>query len=906
MAVDDLSRRVLYVGDGSTTEFAFNFVVFVTTDVAVYTQDEEGEDQLISPSNYTVTLNENQDTNPGGVVVFNSAPADEEVIAVVSAVPETQPMVLTTYDGFDPEVLNKSADRAVSLIQQLSDDVSRSIRLPRTSQKTATAAYAELVESAEKANEALALMGETINAAEEVQRALDEAGDVAGAVPVAATGSSETQALSDWCADIVSARGGTSAVTAEGSTTARSLALRLSEVINVKDYGAVGDDSTDDTAALQAAFNAAAASGADVFFPTGVYRISAQVQFGGDLRVFCYGATIKASDTDNYSMLANTLGYDIETGPAGYTGNSNICWFGGVIDGNCQDSEASVLRQALVFHHAHNIRVEGTVFKNCRRVHTLEFGGCKDVVVTNCRFYGQYPPQISDYYPEVIQLNPNTEAATPTVYADGTENKGILIEGCLVTNAENTSEITDSSPYAGIGSHGNAPDRRTEDVVIRNCTFRGIRHRAATCSNTMFYNWKVLDCTFDGVGDAGIHITHRSDGTVPVGNFEIRGNTFVNTKTAVYQSGFANSYQEDIIVRENVAEVTNQFVNLHYAKNVVVENNAATVDAEGRSGATMACYFYGIDSPKFKNFVLTTKNTEQISSLYAATISTGCRNVLFSGISSDKTQPPVNQLAATVDGIHGDDAGLHVFRAKQSTATQDNVFSSAPAIALVSDYPYGAPQIGYQADKAFWIGAYQDNSEGRSVLLRRALLLYGENETYPYAFCPAVTETQNLGTPANKWKEIFSAAGSINTSDERLKTSITDPDDALMRAWGKVGFKVFQFRDAVEKKGEAARLHVGVVAQQVRDAFASEGLDANRYGLFCYDEWEDEYADVEVEDSPAVVAEDGTELEPAKTHLERTLVRAAGNGYGIRYSEALALECAYQRWRLEKLEEKLR
>ena len=104
MAVDDLSRRVLYVGDGSSTEFAFNFVVFVATDVAVYTKDEEGEDKLISPSNYTVTLNENQDNNPGGVVKFNSAPADEAVIAVVSAVPETQPMVLTTYDGFDPEV----------------------------------------------------------------------------------------------------------------------------------------------------------------------------------------------------------------------------------------------------------------------------------------------------------------------------------------------------------------------------------------------------------------------------------------------------------------------------------------------------------------------------------------------------------------------------------------------------------------------------------------------------------------------------------------------------------------------------------------------------------------------------------------------------------------------------------
>lgn len=57
-------------------------------------------------------------------------------------------------------------------------------------------------------------------------------------------------------------------VTATGSTTARTLANRFADTVNVKDFGAVGDGVTDDTAAIQAAINAIAATGGGtVYFP---------------------------------------------------------------------------------------------------------------------------------------------------------------------------------------------------------------------------------------------------------------------------------------------------------------------------------------------------------------------------------------------------------------------------------------------------------------------------------------------------------------------------------------------------------------------------------------------------------------------------------------------------------------
>ena len=161
------------------------------------------------------------------------------------------------------------------------------------------------------------------------------------------------------------------------------------------------------------------------------------------------------------------------------------------------------------------------------------------------------------------------------------------------------------------------------------------------------------------------------------------------------------------------------------------------------------------------------------------------------------------------------------------------------------------------------------------------------------AICPGRDATQQLGSSSFRYSTIFASTGSINTSDEREKQNIIKP--------GKINFKVFQFKDAVEKKGADARLHVGVIAQEVKAAFESEGLDATRYGLLCYDKWEDEYEDVEVIDEPEVIAADGA-VTPAQTHVEHRLVTPAGDRYGIRYGEALALECAYQRWKLQKIE----
>ena len=176
---------------------------------------------------------------------------------------------------------------------------------------------------------------------------------------------------------------------------------------------------------------------------------------------------------------------------------------------------------------------------------------------------------------------------------------------------------------------------------------------------------------------------------------------------------------------------------------------------------------------------------------------------------------------------------------------------------------------------------------------------------------PSSDNTSAMGISSNRWTQIFAASATINTSDEREKQQIADIPDAVFRAWGKVNFRQFLFNDAVEKKGDAARLHIGVIAQQVAEAFASEGLDATRYGLLCYDEWPEQQEVSHIEQivvSEGVQDADGNYITPPM-YEDKVIVeqeyRPAGGRYGIRYEEALALECAYQRWLGEKMDARI-
>lgn len=146
-------------------------------------------------------------------------------------------------------------------------------------------------------------------------------------------------------------------------------------------------------------------------------------------------------------------------------------------------------------------------------------------------------------------------------------------------------------------------------------------------------------------------------------------------------------------------------------------------------------------------------------------------------------------------------------------------------------------------------------------------------------FRPAGSLFSTLGQAGNyRWGQIYSTESAISTSDERQKQNIEFIPDYILDAWGSCSFLQFKKVKAVEEKGQdRARIHSGLIAQNIKDIFDQAGLDVTKYGLFCYDEWEA---------SEQICDEKGNVVVPAEP---------AGDEYSIRYEEALCMEAAYMR-----------
>jgi hypothetical protein len=100
----------------------------------------------------------------------------------------------------------------------------------------------------------------------------------------------------------------------------------------------------------------------------------------------------------------------------------------------------------------------------------------------------------------------------------------------------------------------------------------------------------------------------------------------------------------------------------------------------------------------------------------------------------------------------------------------------------------------------------------------------------------------DLGTSSARFDDIYATNGTIQTSDRNEKQDIQALTDAEQRVATacKGLIRRFRWQDAVEEKGDDARLHFGVIAQDLQDAFTAEGLDAGDYGMFISSTWEDD------------------------------------------------------------------
>ena len=122
-------------------------------------------------------------------------------------------------------------------------------------------------------------------------------------------------------------------------------------------------------------------------------------------------------------------------------------------------------------------------------------------------------------------------------------------------------------------------------------------------------------------------------------------------------------------------------------------------------------------------------------------------------------------------------------------------------------------------------------------------LRFGDNIDQIIPYDPSTNDSRDnaidLGRSNVRFDDVFATNGTIQTSDENEKQDIASATDKELSVAKKLStlFKTFRWRDKVVEKGDKARTHTGIVAQEVKSAFEAEGLDATKYGLFISDTW---------------------------------------------------------------------
>jgi hypothetical protein len=174
-----------------------------------------------------------------------------------------------------------------------------------------------------------------------------------------------------------------------------------------------------------------------------------------------------------------------------------------------------------------------------------------------------------------------------------------------------------------------------------------------------------------------------------------------------------------------------------------------------------------------------------------------------------------------------------------------------------------------------------------------AYLRFESNQISPCSSVGGVRDNViDLGKPESRFDDIYATNGTIQTSDRNEKQDIEALSDAEQRVAVacKGLIRKFRWKDAVAEKGDAARIHFGIIAQDLQDAFAAEGLDAGRYAMFISSTWWETDRVV-----PAVEATDDTEAVAEHTVTDHydTLEEAPEGAtertrLGVRYPELLA------------------
>jgi len=169
----------------------------------------------------------------------------------------------------------------------------------------------------------------------------------------------------------------------------------------------------------------------------------------------------------------------------------------------------------------------------------------------------------------------------------------------------------------------------------------------------------------------------------------------------------------------------------------------------------------------------------------------------------------------------------------------------------------------------------------------------------------------DLGAASLRFDDVYAVSGVTTGSDENDKQQIASLTAAEMTAAKAISklFKTFKWNSAVAAKGDAARTHTGVMAQQVETALTDAGLNAGDYAFYMSNTWWEtstEVAAVEADEEAGIEAQDAyTRIDTYHTADEAPEGATQRTRLGIRYAELMAFVGAATEQRLADIETRL-
>lgn len=327
--------------------------------------------------------------------------------------------------------------------------------------------------------------------------------------------------------------------------------------VNVKQFGAKGDGTTNDSTAIRNALRFKTNETTTVEFIKGeTYIVDGNFYIYSNTTVDLNGCEIKvidgtpASDAYNRVQFLNNL--DSMT-VAGYGSLENFHVKNGTFNGN-------IGGVTFALFHALNCSFKDIEFKDCFvSTHVFDLAGCKDIEIKHCNFIGNLLSVSANNFREVIQPDYASYTSAPywgnddSYEYDGIETVNLTVDGCLFKKNQN-----DTYYLNGVGTHATGAHPH-DNIVVKNCSFydcqvSSIRLSQAnniTIEGNTFYNI--------GRGRSGDHfaidITSATDAE-SLHDVMIKNNKFISTGATTDQiflniNGRASHLLKNVQIIEN-------------------------------------------------------------------------------------------------------------------------------------------------------------------------------------------------------------------------------------------------------------------------------------------------------------------------------------------------------------------